>query len=356
MINLNDVLREAREKRASDIHFSVGTPPKFRIHGSLVESNFHTISPSDTLELLVGFMTHEQREYFEEFGQIELSVSVSDFGRLRVNAYKQKGTITIALRLVNKDIPDAEAFDIPESVLELCDQKKGLVIIAGPSGAGKSSLLAALTDRVNTNRNCNIITLEDPIEFIHENKKSTVNQREIGLDSKDYPTAMKSALRSDPDVLTLSRLRDSEVASLVLTAAETGRLVFVSMSANNTVEALGSFLEIFPMQERVMARYRLSDVLKAVVCRQLLHTTAGESVPAYELFFNKGVSKGLIREGDIMKITSFIAQNTQDGMLTMDQCLIAMCLSGAITASDAKSGAQNQEAVEKALQKQGLNA
>ena len=349
MIDIGQILSEARRLRASDIHLSVGAVPKFRIHGELTDSNFHKLSAAETLETLVNFMTHEQRDRFEEEGEIELSVSIRDYGRLRVNAYKQRGSITIALRLVDKELPDAAQFNIPPAVVRLSAEKKGLVIMTGPSGSGKTSMLAAMIDGINSSRSCNIITLEDPIEFLHKNNMSTINQREIGLDVKDYRTALKSALRSDPDVIVVNRISGPEEASLVLTAAETGRLVFAAMSTNSVPETISSIVDIFPPQERTMARFRLADSLKAIVTRQLIHTSQGMSVPAYELLFMNGKLRELVRLDRSVELYEMMKTGADKDMVTMDQSLTALVQSGTISAEEAVEAALDPEAMAKSL-------
>ncbi|MBO6138383.1 MAG: PilT/PilU family type 4a pilus ATPase [Lachnospiraceae bacterium] len=349
MIDINQILSEARNCRASDIHLSVGAVPKFRIHGELKDSNFHKLSSAETLETLVNFMTHEQRDRFEAEGEIELSVSIRDFGRLRVNAYKQRGSITIALRLVDKEIPDTAQFSIPPAVVRLTEEKKGLIIMTGPSGSGKSSMLAAMIDRINSSRACNIITLEDPIEFLHKNSMSMINQREIGLDVKDYRTALKSALRADPDVLVVNRISGAEEASLVLTAAESGRLVFAAMSTNSVPETISSIVDIFPQQERTMARFRLADNLKAIVTRQLIHTSQGMSVPAYELLFMNGKMRELVRLDRSVELYEAIKAGADKDMVTMDQSLTELVQSGTISAEEAVEAALDPEALARDL-------
>ena len=349
MIDIDQILSEARNSRASDIHLSVGAVPKFRIHGELTDSNFHKLSAAETLETLVNFMTHEQRDRFEEEGEIELSVSIRDFGRLRVNAYKQRGSITIAIRLVEKELPDAAQFNIPPGVIKLTEEKKGLIIITGPSGSGKSSMLAAMIAGINTSRACNIITLEDTIEFLHKNYMSTINQREIGLDVKDYLTALKSTLRADPDVIVVNRISGPEEASLVLRAAETGRLVFAAMATNSVPDTIRAVVDIFPPQERTMVRYRLADNLKAIVTRQLIHTSQGNSVPAYELLFMNGKMRELIRLDKSAELYEAMKNGEDKGMVTMDQSLTALVQSGTISAEEAVEAALDPEALAREL-------
>ncbi len=355
MIDISQILSEARAAQASDIHLSVGAVPKFRIHGELKDTNFHRLSASETLEVLVNFMTHEQRDRFEEEGEIELSVSIRDFGRLRVNAYKQRGSITIALRLVDKEIPDAAQFNIPMEVMRLSEEKKGLVIITGPSGSGKSSILAAMIDSINTSRSANIITLEDPIEFLHKNQMSTINQREIGLDVKDYRTALKSALRADPDVLVVNRISGPEEASLVLNAAETGRLVLAAMSTNSAPETVSAFIDIFREHERPMARFRLSENLKAVVTRQLIHTAAGSSVPAYEILIMNGQLREVLRSNHMEGLYPLMTGEDGSGMITMEKYLINLVLEGMISAEEAIEYAPDPEIMAIRLGKTGVN-
>ena len=343
MLDIFELLKQAAGQDASDVHISVGVSPRFRIHGELVATNFQKMTPSDTLEILLNLMNHEQREIFEEEGEIDLSVSIPKAGRYRVNAYKQRGSITLALRLVDMEIPDAASLHIPDEVMNLCNEKRGLIIVTGPSGSGKSTVIASLIDRINKTRACNIITLEDPIEYLHQHNMSMVNQREIGLDAKKYETALASALKQDPDVLQIGNPKNEEQATQMLMAAETGRLVFSSMYSMSAVETIENLIDIYPESRRVPARNRLANSLKAIVSRQLLISTDGVRIPAYEVMIVDNKIRDIIRSGDIYQVEDCIIAGKNRGMITMDDYLFKLCKEGRISRAEAVSAARDQE-------------
>ncbi|MBQ6967798.1 MAG: PilT/PilU family type 4a pilus ATPase [Lachnospiraceae bacterium] len=343
MLDIRVLLTDAASKGASDIHLAVGAPPSYRINGVLVPAVFPVMTPGDTLEVLLNIMGPDQREAFEKKYVIDISMSVQSVGRIRVNAYKQRGYITITMRLVDVKIPDPEALSIPEAAQGLCEEKRGLVFVTGPAGSGKSTVTASLIDRINDTRYCNIITIEDPVEYLHRNKKSIVNQREIGVDAIDRVSALTSALRQDPDVIAAGEVRDEEEAYLILTAAETGRLVFSSlytMSASGTIEA---FLDLFPEQKRRQAANRLSNVLKAVISRQLVTSLEGKLVPAFEFLMSDNPVKKMIRENRISEIDGYMKNNPDKGFITMDDSLTGLCKNGVISSEEAIQASVDQE-------------
>ncbi len=342
---MNALLQEASKEGASDVHICVGISPRFRIHGELKPTHFPKMTASDTLEILLGLMTPEQREQFEREGEIDLSVSIPRAGRYRVNAYKQRGSITVSLRIVDMQIPDPKALQIPEEVMSLCDSPRGLILITGPSGCGKSTVIASMIDRINSTRACNIITLEDPIEYLHPHKMSIVNQREIGLDANDYQSAVSAALRQDPDVLHIGQLSQAEVAGLSLMAAETGRLVFTSMYSQGAVETVGNFIDLFPEQRRQSARNRMANALKATVSRQLIPSVDGDRVPVYEILLVDNQIREQIRQGNIYGLNALMSRGHDKGMVTMDEALEKLFREGKISQEEAIRAALDQEAM-----------
>ncbi|SKB90069.1 twitching motility protein PilT [Lachnospiraceae bacterium] len=349
MLDIYALLHQASVEHASDVHISVGATPRFRIHGELVNTNFQKMTPSDTLEVMLNLMNPEQREQFEENGEIDLSVSIPDAGRFRVNAYKQRGSISLTLRLVDMKIPDAEMLNISNEIMELCNEKRGLILVTGPSGSGKSTVIASMVDRINATRSCNIITLEDPIEYLHAHKMSIVNQREIGLDVKDYETAMAAALRQDPDVLEVSHLNTDTEVRQALMAAETGRLVFTSMYTMSAVETVENLIDLFPQQQRIQVRNRLANALKATISRQLLVSTNGERIPAYEILFVDNHVREIIRHGDIYSLHELMKKNHAKGMITMDESVFKLYKSGKISRAEAIQASADQEAMTLAI-------
>ena len=349
MLDIGALLNQAVNIGASDIHISVGASPKFRIHGQLVDTKYQRMTASDTLEVLLSLMSTEQREVFDREGEIDLSVSVEGSGRCRVSAYKQKGSISLALRLVDNNIPDWSSLEIPEEIMKLCREKKGLVMVTGPSGSGKSTVLASMIDSINSDRACSILTLEDPIEYLHIHKKSIIDQREIGLDAKNYLCALSSALHQDADVLQVGHLRQEEEFSTLLLAAETGRLVFSSMYTIGAVETLENIINAFAEQRRAVARNRLACSLRATVSRQLVTGVDGSRVPAYEVMLVDNSIRGSIRDGDLYDIDSYIKDGADRGMVTMDDYLLRLFNSGRITAKVAIEAAHDAEGMERAL-------
>ncbi len=349
MLNLNTLIREASEKNASDIHITVGAPPRFRIQGELVQTNFPKMTPGDTLEVLLNLMTPEQRDTFEKQGDIDISVSVKDSGRFRVNAYKQRGMITITMRLVDMEIPDARSLKLPEEVMDLCNEKRGLILVTGPSGSGKSTVIASLIDMINSTRACNIITLENPIEYLHSPKMSIVNQREIGIDAVAYGSAISSALKQDPDVLEIGEISDENEAALTLMASETGRLVFSNFYTMSAADTIGAFIDLFPEERRRRAGNRLANVLKATVSRQLLLSSEGNLIPAYEILIADNAVREMIREGKIRDITSYMEKNNDKGLFTMDQSILGLYRDGLISKEEALKSACDQEGMEERI-------
>ena len=226
---IEDILKDAKDAGASDVHLTVGIPPKMRVNGDLITMNYSKMMPGDTLDILISILTDGQREKFEERGEFDFSFSIPHLGRYRVNAYKQRGSVAMAFRLVGTQIPSPESLGVPESVVELYQRKRGLILVTGPTGSGKSTTLAAIIDKVNNNRDAHVITLEDPIEYLHQHKMAMVNQREMGLDSNSYANALRAALREDPDVILVGEMRDFETISVAITAAETGHLVLSTL-------------------------------------------------------------------------------------------------------------------------------
>ncbi len=350
MIDIKDLLNAAVRQEASDVHICVGAVPKFRIHGELTDTVFPRLSPSDTLEILLNLINQEQRERFEKNGEIDMSVSVPDVGRFRINAYKQRGSITLAFRIVDQQVPDPADLKLPESVLSLTEKRRGLILVTGPSGSGKSTVLAALLDRINSTRACNIITLEDPIEYLHSHKLSVINQREIGLDVPSYEAGLTSALREDPDVIFLSTFHSAESILTALMAVETGKLVLSSMYTNSAKDTIRGILEVFPRENQKAVRTRLSGALCAVISRKLMNLPGGEGrIPAHEILICNKEVKDIISDGNLEELPGMIRKGAEQGMCLMDDSLLALVKSGKIGESEALLSANDPEALQKAL-------
>lgn len=328
---IEEILCAARKAGASDVHLAAGLPPKMRVNGSLVTMDFSRIMPSDTLDILIHVMPQAQRDKFEERGEYDFSFSVPDCGRCRANAYKQKGSVAFALHLVDAQLPSAEDLEIPDAVMELYRKQSGLILVTGPSGSGRSATLAAFINQVNENREALVITLEDPIEYIHPHKKSMVNQREIGLDSMSYADALHAVLREDPDVILVGELRDMETVAAAVTAAETGHLVFSALPAVNAVSALDNVIDMFPPNRQERFRSRLADVLEAVVSKRLIPAGDGRGrVAAYEVLLGDQRVGELIRGGRLSQLPELMRKSGDSGMITMDEAVNRLYMEGKI--------------------------
>lgn len=332
--SIEEILRTAREAGASDVHLAAGTVPRMRVNGALVSMNYSRMNPSDTLDLLIDIMPEGPRAVFEERGEYDFSFTVPGCGRCRANAYKQKGSVAFALHLVDAKLPSPEDLGMPESVIGLHEKESGLVIVTGPSGSGRSATLAAVIDRINTSREALVITLEDPVEYIHPHKKSMVNQREIGPDSRSYADALRAVLRQDPDVILVGEMRDRETVSAAITAAETGHLVLSAMHASNVVNAIEGMIDLFPPIRQERIRGRLADVLEAAVSQRLLPSEGGEGrTAAFEVLLSSPEVRQILREGEFGRL--FEAMQKGQGMNTMDQALRRLCEEGRIDADTA---------------------
>ncbi|MCR5755810.1 MAG: type IV pilus twitching motility protein PilT [Acetatifactor sp.] len=344
---IEEILKAAKEAGASDVHLTVGIPPKMRVNGRLLDMDYPRLSPADTLDMLISIMTEVQREKFEEKGEFDLSFSIPQCGRFRVNAYKQRGSVALAFRVVGTHVPSASELGIPESVEELCQKKRGLVLVTGPTGSGKSTTLAAIIDRINNIREAHIITLEDPIEYLHKHKMSIVNQREIGMDTENYANALRAALREDPDVILVGEMRDFETISVAITAAETGHLVLSTLHTIGAASTVDRVIDVFPPHQQQQIKVQLANVLEAVISQQLIPTFNGSGrVAAFEVMYANNAVRNLIREGKSHQLTSVIQTNRKMGMITMDDAILQLYENGRISRDMALQFAQNPDTLE----------
>ncbi len=343
MLDLTALLKYAAEENASDVHITVGVPPKIRVHGRLKNTTFSKMTTADTLEVFLSIVNPEQRDRFEVSGDIDVSVSIPGAGRYRVNAYKQRGSISLAFRLVDMEIPSAEAILAPDSVMRLCERQRGLVVISGPSGSGKSTLIATMIDTINQNREANVITIEDPIEYLHQHKNSIVNQREVGLDTESYIKGLMSALREDPDVVFVGDISDPRVSTQAFFAAQTGRLIFTSVYASGIIETLEAMLAVYPKEQQENARNLIASSLTAIVTRQLCEGIDGTRCPAYGVLKMNKQIRALIRRGDMDGIYNLISNSDDPEIQTMDSSLARLYDQGLITREMALSRAHDPE-------------
>lgn len=342
MATIQEILMIAKEAGASDVHITIGLPPMMRLHGDLVAMNFPKLMPDDTKAIVYSMMTEAQRNAFEETGDYDFAFAVGAIGRYRVNAFKQRNAIACVMRAISTKIPSPDQLGLPESVVDLWSRKRGLVLVTGPTGSGKSTTLASLLNVVNEKRSAHIITMEDPIEYLHSHKKSVVNQREMGSDSFNYASALKSALREDPDVILVGEMRDLETISTAVTAAETGHLVFSTLHTIGAAATVDRVIDVFPPHQQDQIRVQLGMVLEAVISQQLIPTVDGKGRrAAFEVMHANIAIKNLIREGKSYQIPTAMQTNKAGGMITMDDSILQLYQAGEISKEDALQFAQD---------------
>ena len=345
---IEDVLKEAKEAGASDVHVTVGLPPKMRLNGKLIPmESYGKVLPPNTLSIVEEIMNEKQREKLDENGQYDMSFSIPQVGRYRLNVFKQRGSYALAFRVVATNIPSAEVLGIPDTVIDLYQKKRGLVLVTGPTGSGKSTTLASIIDQINNNREAHVITLEDPIEFTYQHRMSIVNQREIGTDSNNYASALRAALREDPDVILVGEMRDLETISTAITAAETGHLVLSTVhtiGASNTVDRL---IDVFPSHQQQQIRIQLAGVLEAIICQQLLPAGDGVSrIAAFEVLHINSAVRNLIREGKSHQLITYMQTYRKQGMITMDDAILELYRAQKITREIALQFAQDPDTMQ----------
>ena len=351
MVSIREVLEIAKEAGASDVHLTVGIPPKMRVNGNLITLDFPKLLPNDTVEVMLEIMNEEQRNRFEKTGEFDMSISVPKLGRYRVNVFKQRGSVALALRVVGTDVPAPEVLGVPNSVIDLYQRKRGLVLVTGPTGSGKSTTLAAIIDKINNCRDAHIITLEDPIEYLHQHKLSMVNQREIGLDSNTYENALRAALREDPDVILVGEMRDFDTISVAITAAETGHLVLSTLHTIGAASTVDRVIDVFPPHQQQQIRIQFANILEAVISQQLIPTADGKSrVAAFEVMHANHAVRNLIREGKSHQLPSVMQTNRKLGMITMDDAILQLFFEGRISKDMAIQFAQDPDGMAQKLQ------
>ena len=332
------------------MHITVGLPPKMRINGILVDMDYPRLLPPDTEAVISTMMSDKRLQQFEELGEIDFSYSIPQIGRYRVNVFHQRGSMAASIRLVSTKIPLPEELGIPKSVVDLYQKKRGLVLVTGPTGSGKSTTLASIIDRINSMREVHVITLEDPIEYLHNHKKAMVNQREVGLDTHSYSNALRAALREDPDVILVGEMRDLETISTAITAAETGHLVLSTLHTIGAASTIDRIVDVFPPHQQQQIRVQLSMVLESVISQQLIPTADKKSrVAAFEVMHSTPAIKNLIREAKSPQINSTIQTSKKLGMQTMDDAIFDLYMKGDIDKENAVSYAQDSQIMEKRI-------
>ena len=318
---MDDLFKLMKAKNASDIHVTVGVPPVLRIQGRLYQTPFAVLTKESAQTLIYSILNDDQRQVFEDTLELYCSIGLKSLGRLRVNVYKQRGCVAAALRSIPNEFKSFEELNLPAVVYNIMKLNKGLVLVTGATGSGKSTSLASMINYLNRNESNHIMTVEDPIEFVHQHKRSIVNQREVGADTKSFAAALKHFLREDPDIILVGELRDIETMEACLTLAETGHLVFATLHTNDAVQSINRIIDVFPPNQQPQIRTQLSFVLEAIISQQLLQTVNGGRVLAAEVLLANSAVRSLIRDSKAEQIVSTMQTNASMGMITMNQAL-----------------------------------
>ena len=350
-VTLQVLLKAMVDQGASDLHITTGVPPEFRIHGRMVKVKTDPMAPEDSRELCYSILSDSQKQTFEKESELDFSFAVPGVSRFRGNLFMQKGAVSGVFRRIPIDIPDFDQMKLPPILKKVIKRPNGLVLVTGPTGSGKSTTLAALLDVLNREEPGHIITVEDPVEFIHPHKACIVNQREVGMDTKTFGSALKHILRQDPDYILVGELRDEETIEMALTMAETGHLVFGTLHTNSAAQSINRMINVFPPHQQGQVRQVLSFTLQAIMSQQLVtSTTTGKRSLAYELLIPTMAIRNLIREDKIHQIYSAMQVGQDEtGMVTMNQCLLNLVKAGAISKLDAMEYSFSPEELEKLL-------
>ncbi len=345
---IEELLYIAMERGASDLHVSVPHPPILRINGSLVKiKGENEISKEDAEELAFTLMNEVQKKEFQEKKEIDFSYSINDKARFRVNVFYQRGNISFTMRLVPFHVKTLAELNFPESLYEFSAAAQGFVVVTGPASHGKSTTLAALIDRINKTRFDHIVTIEDPIEYVFQDDKSLINQREIKQDALSFSGALKSTFRQDPDVIMIGEMRDPETISTAITAAETGHLVFSTLHTNSASQTIHRIIDSFPPDQQNQISAQLAISLKGVISQRLIPAIGGGMVPAYEIMKNSFAVSNLIRRNRVHEIDAFIETSSKDGMISLNKCLAKLVAEGKISQENALAYSLNPSALEK---------
>lgn len=350
-IDLSSLLNDMTVRDASDLHLAVNSTPMFRIDGRLVSGERHILTPQDTQRLAYSMITEKQKKIFEEKKELDFSFGLRDETRFRVNIYVEKGSVAVAMRRLPNEIPSFTQLGLPSIVKEMVDYTRGLVLVTGPTGSGKSTTLAAMIDKINREREAHIITIEDPIEYVHQHKRGLINQREIASDTESFKGALKYILRQDPDVVLIGEMRDLETVEAALTISETGHLVLGTLHTNSCAQTINRIIDVFPAHQQVQVRVQLSLSLEGVLSQTLLPKIGGGRIMAMEVMVCTPAIRTLIRDDKIHQIYSLIQVGGRFGMTTMNQSLFKLIEKGAVTTYDAMMRSPDSKELDEMLQK-----
>ncbi len=355
--DIRELLDKMIKAGASDLHIVVGVPPVIRVHGRLeYMPGYPRLTPEMTQELIYSVMNEDQIAEFEKEKELDMSFGVEKLSRFRLNVYRDRGSVVAAFRAIPYEIMSFEQLGIPRVVADFAYRPNGLVLVCGPTGSGKSTTLAALIDKINTERDVHIITIEDPIEYLHSHRRSIINQREVNVDTKSFASALKRVLRQDPDVVLIGEMRDLETIQAALTVAETGHLTFATLHTNDAVQTINRIVDVFPQEQQDQVRTQLSFVLEGVVVQQLIPRTDGQGrVLATEVMVPNPAIRSLIRSQKLEQIPSMIEIGKGEGMMTMNQSLYRLYRRGLITKDMAFKRSPNPEGLLNLIERGGVN-
>lgn len=351
-MDIIEILKSAVSSETSDIFIVAGAPIAFKIKGHITKQNGDILLPKDTEDLvkqIYGLSNSANKDHIIKTGEDDFSFSLPQVARFRVNIFYQRGSLSAVLRIVRYELPNYKELGIPESVIDFSKFKKGLVLVTGSAGCGKSTTLACIIDEINRNTNSHIITIEDPIEYLHKHQQSIVSQREIAHDTSAYSSALRAALREAPDVILVGEMRDLETIQIALSAAETGHLVFSTLHTIGAAETINRIIDVFPVNQQHQIRIQLSMTLQAVVSQQLIPTNNKEMIPAFEILLTNNAIKTQIRDGKLHQIDNYILSGKQEGMISMDDSIFNLYQSNKISKEDAILYSCNQEMMSKKI-------
>ncbi len=345
-MDITELLAFAVKNKASDLHLSAGLPPMIRVHGDVRRINLPPMDHKDVHAMVYDIMNDGQRKQYEETWECDFSFAVPNLARFRVNAFNQNRGAAAVFRTIPSKVLSLEELNCPKIFKDISDTPRGIVLVTGPTGSGKSTTLAAMIDYVNENKYGHILTVEDPIEFVHESKRCLINQREVHRDTMSFNNALRAALREDPDVVLVGEMRDLETIRLALTAAETGHLVFGTLHTSSAPKTIDRIVDVFPAAEKDMVRSMLSESLRAVISQTLLKTKDGQGrIAAHEIMLGTPAIRNLIRENKIAQMYSSIQTGQAVGMQTLDQCLADLVRRNVVSATEARVRAQNKDSI-----------
>lgn len=349
-LKIENFLEEVIKKDASDLHLTVGVPPMLRVDGALVPvEGARALTDKDVHDLTLSILDDVQKDILERDKEVDFSFTYGDLARFRANAYHQKGNVGLALRLIPVAIRNLTQLGMPKIVDKFTEYPRGLVLVTGPTGSGKSTTLAAMVDKINSERACHIITVEDPIEYTHSHKKSIVEQREVHYDTRSFAAALRSVLREDPDVVLIGEMRDLETIAAAITIAETGHLVFATLHTNNAAQSVDRMIDVFPPHQQQQIRVQLSNILQGIVSQRLIPSIGGGRVAAAEILVVTPAVRNIIREQKTHQLEAVIQTGASEGMQAMDRTLASLIKTGRITLDEAKGYAIDVKELERLL-------